>query len=184
MIWYIKDNGLDVVAEPPRINLPPPPWEVTTVSTLAGTRKNNFCDVYCSTIHANHYNALIGVMFKQQSTFCVFTQPQLNTRRVGRIRDSYANPSRTLPPLRVFRQDYVNTGKVLYCVYKIIFTIGVNLKRHNRVYILGSLSTRVFETRTATGREHFACQESTVSQISILLVSNGEKILSNVNVAV
>ena len=25
MIWYIKDNGLDVVAEPPRINLPPPP---------------------------------------------------------------------------------------------------------------------------------------------------------------
>ena len=25
------------------------------------------------------------------------------------------------------------------------------------VNVLGSLSTRVFETRTATGREHFAC---------------------------
>ena len=48
----------------------------------------------------------------------------------------------------------------------------------------GSLSTHVFETRTATGREHFACKESIFSQIFILLVSNGEKILSNVNVVV
>ena len=47
--------------------------------------------------------------------------------------------------------------------------------------VIGSLSTRVFETRTATGREHFACQDSGVSQIFKLLVSNGEKILSNVN---
>ena len=50
--------------------------------------------------------------------------------------------------------------------------------------MIGSLSTRVFETRTATGREHFACQESIVSQIFVLLISNGEKILSNVNVVV
>ena len=49
---------------------------------------------------------------------------------------------------------------------------------------IGSLSTRVFETQTATGREHFSCQESTVSQIFMLLISNGEKILSNVNVVV
>ena len=49
---------------------------------------------------------------------------------------------------------------------------------------LGNLSTRGFETRTATGREHFACQESIVSQIFVLLISNGEKILSNVNVVV
>ena len=41
--------------------------------------------------------------------------------------------------------------------------------------LLGSLSTRVFETRTATGREHFACLDRIVSQIFILLVSNGEK---------
>ena len=40
--------------------------------------------------------------------------------------------------------------------------------------ILGSLSTRVFETRTATGREHFACQDSGVSQIFIRIISNGE----------
>ena len=48
----------------------------------------------------------------------------------------------------------------------------------------GSLSTRVFETRTATGRENFACQDSGVSQIFILLISNGEKLHSNVNVVV
>ena len=50
--------------------------------------------------------------------------------------------------------------------------------------LLGSLSTRVFETRMANGREHFSCLESIISQILILLVSNGEKILSNVNVVV
>ena len=47
---------------------------------------------------------------------------------------------------------------------------------------IGSSSTRVFETRTATGRENFACQDSGVSQIFVLIISNGEKILSNVNV--
>ena len=49
---------------------------------------------------------------------------------------------------------------------------------------IGSLSTHVFETRTATGSEHFAFQDSGVSQIFILIISNGEKILSNVNVVV
>ena len=50
--------------------------------------------------------------------------------------------------------------------------------------LLGSLSMCVFETRTATGREHFTCQDSGVSQIFVLIISNGEKILSNVNVIV
>ena len=50
--------------------------------------------------------------------------------------------------------------------------------------LLGRLTTRVFETRTATRRAHFACQDSGVSQIFILIISNGEKILSNVNVVV
>ena len=50
--------------------------------------------------------------------------------------------------------------------------------------ILGSLSTRVFETWTATGSEQFACRDSSVSQIFILIICNGEKILSNVNVVV
>ena len=49
---------------------------------------------------------------------------------------------------------------------------------------IGSLSTRVFETRTATGRGHFACQGSGVSHISLLIISNEQKILSNVNVVV
>ena len=46
------------------------------------------------------------------------------------------------------------------------------------------LSTRVFETRTATGREHFARQARIVSQIFILLISIEENKLSNVNVVV
>ena len=37
------------------------------------------------------------------------------------------------------------------------------------------LSRHVFETRTATGREIFACQDSGVSQTFILIISNGEK---------
>ena len=40
------------------------------------------------------------------------------------------------------------------------------------------------ETRTATGRENFACQDSGVSQIFILIISNGEKILRNINAVV
>ena len=52
------------------------------------------------------------------------------------------------------------------------------------MYLLGSLSTRVFGTRTATGREHFTCQDSSVSQIFVLIISNGEKTPSNVNVVV
>ena len=49
---------------------------------------------------------------------------------------------------------------------------------------IGSLSTRVFETWTATGREQFAFLDRIVSQIFILFISNEEKILSNVNVVV
>ena len=48
--------------------------------------------------------------------------------------------------------------------------------------LLGSLGNRVFERRTATGREHFACQDSGVSQIFILIIFKGENILSDVNV--
>ena len=50
--------------------------------------------------------------------------------------------------------------------------------------LIGSLSMRVFETRTANGREPFAWQDSDVSQIFIPIISNGEKIISNVNVVV
>ena len=52
------------------------------------------------------------------------------------------------------------------------------------LFIIGSLSTHVFETRTSTGRGHFACQDSGVSQIFIPSISNGEKILGNANAVV
>lgn len=41
-------------------------------------------------------------------------------RQVGRIQDSYANPRRILPVLRVFRLGYLNKEKVFYCFDKII----------------------------------------------------------------
>ena len=44
-------------------------------------------------------------------------------------------------PSECFRGGSVNTEKVLDCVYKIILKIRVNLKRHNRVYILSSKHT-------------------------------------------
>ena len=50
--------------------------------------------------------------------------------------------------------------------------------------LIGSLSPRVFEIRAATGSDHFACQDSGVSQIFIFIISNGERILNNVNVVV
>ena len=50
--------------------------------------------------------------------------------------------------------------------------------------IIGSLSTRVFETPTATGREHSVCQDSGVSHIFRLIIHNREKVLSSINVMV
>ena len=41
----------------------------------------------------------------------------------------------------MLRWDYVNTEKVLYCFYKMIFKTRTNLKRHNRVYIPSSKRT-------------------------------------------
>ena len=43
---------------------------------------------------------------------------------------------------------------------------------------------RVFEKRTATGKDHFVSHERGVPQIFILIISNGEKIVSDVNVVV
>ena len=51
--------------------------------------------------------------------------------------------------------------------------------RKGRVQI-GSLRRRVFETRAATRKERFACQDSDVFQICILIISNAEKIISNI----
>ena len=46
------------------------------------------------------------------------------------------------------------------------------------------LKHAVYETPTSTGRGHFACQDSGVSQIFIPSISNEEKILGNANAVV
>ena len=48
------------------------------------------------------------------------------------------------------------------------------------IKLVGSLSTRVFETRTA--KKHSVCQDSGVYHIFILIIHNREKVLSIVNV--
>ena len=50
--------------------------------------------------------------------------------------------------------------------------------------LLGSLSMQVFEPRTATGSEHFARQDSGLSQSFNLIVSTSKKRLKNFNLAV
>ena len=83
--------------------------------------------LYRTYIHIFSYMHLV---FKQQKTFSVFAQPDINTRGVGRILDSYANPRRTNHNCRKFSQ--INTSsvyirlckhriKVFYCFYKINF---------------------------------------------------------------
>ena len=56
--------------------------------------------------------------------------------------------------------------------------------RWSPIQTLGRLSTRAFKTPTATGREHFARKESGVSQIFIVIIPNGVKVMSNANVVV
>ena len=42
----------------------------------------------------------------------------------------------------------------------------------------------VFDPQTVTRKEHFACQDSDVSQMFNLIISSGGKILSNIKVVV
>ena len=60
-----------------------------------------------------------------ENGFPVFAYPEINTREVGRILDSYANPrlrlglaqlSRILPTRLVFISGYANTENVFYCL--------------------------------------------------------------------
>ena len=74
--------------------------------------------------------------------------------------------------------------RVTAIAYFKLFSPSAALLPFRYTSIIGSLSTRVFETRTATGRKFFACQDSGVSQSFVLIISNGEKIHSNVNVVV
>ena len=75
------------------------------------------------------------------------------------------------------RSSYQDPNMVMQLFVYVQSTITVPFK-------LGSLSTRVFETLTATGSEYFARQDIGLNQIFILIIYNGEKILSDINVVV
>ena len=51
-----------------------------------------------------------------ENFFPVFAYPAINTRGVGRILDSYANPRRILPTPLVFISGYANMKNVFYCL--------------------------------------------------------------------
>ena len=59
-----------------------------------------------------------------------------------------------------------------------VITQGIQKMPGTGTKVDHSKRTRVFETRTATGREIFACQDRIVSQIFILLISNEERYLA------
>ena len=69
--------------------------------------------------------------------------------------------------------------EVIKC--KTMETIGEarNLKTKSKMAEswFASSQKRVFETQTATGREQFSCYYRIVSEIFILLTSNGERYL-------
>ena len=82
-------------------------------------------------------------------------------------------------------QLYLKTFQLLFFIH--LLKRLIRQPRVSSVFklvLLGSLGARVSERRTPTGREHFACKDGIVSHIFILLISNREKILRNVNVVV
>ena len=86
-----------------------------------------------------------------------------------------------------FSREFLNGEKMFHLVTNFACVEVCVARRDTNTpaeLILGNLSTRVFETQTATGRENFACQASGVSQMFTLIISNRETICSSVNVAV
>ena len=63
------------------------------------------------------------ITIKQYKTFSVFAQRDLNTRGVGKIRDSSANVENFPNPSSVYRYIRIckHRKKVLHCFYKITF---------------------------------------------------------------
>ena len=78
---------------------------------------------------------------------------------------------------RCFDRNFIHSADACFLVMACVSYSRAQLKTLSSL-----LNTRVFETRTATGREHIACQDSGVSQVFILILFNGENILSYVNV--
>ena len=93
----------------------------------------------------------------------------------------HGNRYDVISALKVLPNNRVVKIFIVFLHYEISF-FGIFHRFTNTIALekpfRASLSTHVFERRTATGREIFACQGSGVSQIFILIISNGEKILA------
>ena len=78
-----------------------------------------------------HFHFWTVVSLKQKKTLSVFAKPDINTRGVGRIRDSHANLRRCREfsqPLEYLYQAMQILGKrVFYCFYELTFP-GKNAK--------------------------------------------------------
>ena len=89
--------------------------------------------------------------------------------------------TRTSAKCRKMKNARAKLAKRLFFIVKYAILWSSCCRRRCGKLLIGSLSTRVSETGTATGREHFSCQDSGASHIFILIIPNGEKVLSNVN---
>ena len=58
---------------------------------------------------------------------------------IKKARTTVLNPALIVFDFNIISR--ISPQKELYCVYKIVFKIRANLKRHNRVYILSSKHT-------------------------------------------
>ena len=115
-------------------------------------------------LHSSYWHRLI----KQQKTFSVFPQLDINTRGVGGIRDSYGNPrqsrgfakpSRILLTPRVFISGHANTAKkVFYCFYKITIprrkTLCMALIKREIL-----TSRKILSTKSCTRNQFLFCKK-------------------------
>ena len=105
---------------------------VKELSELLLTIKNSFSTLM-QIIHTQLYERtkIIAVIAQQQKRFSVFPQPDINTRGVGEIRESYAEPetrSRVCITIEnspnassVYIRLCKHRKKVFYCFYKVNF---------------------------------------------------------------
>ena len=117
-------------------------------------------------VKAGH-NYIKTYIFKQQKTFFVFAQPDINTRGVGRIRDSYANLRRSRGfvenspiALSVYIRLCKHRKKVFYCFCKIIFP------REKRKTLCMALikreiltSRKILSTKSCTRNQFLFCKK-------------------------
>ena len=115
-----------------------------------------------------------------KSSWKVANGGQKQSRDLVRFRDRCFHQFVT-PTLANMVVGYLFSGDPL--------TMHIKHRQKRRVYLvyetilvlLVCLALYVFATRMVTASEHFACQDSSVFQLSKLIISNGRKMIINIH---